>query len=119
MPNIDIKNLMLLKEPYEIVLDYFKPSSSHFLNNMNLSMFRTRLFILFLFLAVFKIITSNMRIIPQLLNILLVGLLGIILIEALIRTFCCYTSIIEKNGFKGLFQFMLFFIVLITILGVF
>jgi len=119
MPNIDIKNLALLKEPYEIVISYFKESSSHFLNNVNINIFRSRLFILFLLLAVFKIVTSNIGIGFKLLNIFLVGLLGIIIIEALIRLFCFYTKVVERMDFIGIIKFIFIFSFLIVILGVF
>jgi len=119
MPNIDIKNLMLLKEPYEIVLDYFNLSSSHFLNNMNLSLFRSRLFILFLLLAMFKIVSSNMGIVSKLLNVSFVAILGIVMIEALIRLFSLFARFVERKSLAGIIQFIFAFFALIVILGVF
>jgi hypothetical protein len=119
MQIFDKKILTFVMEPYEIVVNLFKESSSHSFNSVGIRLFRIRMMGLFMLLVVFKVITGNLRVVPQIINILLVGLLGIILIEALIRLFNCYSSMIEKNAFKGILKFMLIFIALIVVLGVF
>ena len=106
-------------EPYEVVVNLFRESNSHSFNSGDIRLFRIRMMGLFMLLVVFKVITGNLRVVPQIINILMVGLLGLVIIEALIRMFNCYGSMIENNAFKGIFKFMLIFIALIVVLGVF
>jgi len=119
MAEIDLKNLTLVREPFEIILDFFRQNSSHPLNNVNISLFRLKLFILFLFIAGFKIILSNLGIVSKLFNVVFVALLGIVIIEALIGLFSFYIKVVEGSTIKGILKFFFLFIVFVVILGVF